>query len=54
MRDLADCRQIQCEHVYTTQGFCVAAQTRLAGRAARLQELTGEMVGPRIAVIPVT
>ncbi len=52
MRDLADRRENQCEHVYTTQRFCVAAQTRMAGCVSRLQELTGELVGPRIAVIP--
>jgi len=52
MRDLADHRENQCEHMYTTQRRCVAAQTRMVEHVSRLQELTGKLVGPRIAVTP--
>lgn len=49
MRDLANQRESECEHMYTTQRCCVAAQTRPAGRVSSLQKLTGALVGPRIA-----
>ena len=52
MKGLADHRENQCEHVYTTQRCCVAAQTRLTARVSRLQELTGRLVGRKIALTP--
>lgn len=52
MRGLADQRESECEHVYTTQHCCVAAQTRLARHASSLQELMGMLVGRRIAIVP--
>ncbi len=52
MRGLADQWESECEHVYTTQHCCVAAQTRLVRRASRLQELMGMLVGRRIAFVP--
>lgn len=52
MRGLADQQESECEHVYTTQYCCVAAQTRLVRHASSLQELMGMLVGRRIALVP--
>jgi hypothetical protein len=52
MRGLGDQRKSECEHVYTTQHCCVAAQTRLVRRASSLQEFMGMLVGRRIAIVP--
>ena len=52
MRGLADQRESECEHVYTTQHRCVAAQTRLVRRASVCRNLWAILVGRRIAVVP--
>ena len=43
MRGLADKRENRCEHVYTTQHCCVAAQTRLRRRALKFAGTYGQI-----------